>query len=95
MYLLYFASVFYGEMGFGWQQLVGNGRAALDTTFKDGISYGLIAFTGGDIQMFIAIFSAILLRKVCTWNHEKHHIKVIIVLWYTFKLITMIAASLL
>ena len=54
--------------------------------FKDGISYGLIAFTGGDIQMFIAIFSAIFITSEFVHGTMKNTIsKVIIVLCYTLR----------
>jgi len=62
--------------------------------FKDGISYGLIAFTGGDIQMFIAIFSAIFITSEFVHGTMKNTISKGYhrALVYASKLITMIAA---
>lgn len=79
---------FYGEMGFEGGNNPIRGMEGLPSTlrFKDGISYGLIAFTGGDIQMFIAIFSAIFITSEFVHGTMKiPYQKVIIVLWYTLR----------
>ena len=63
--------------------------------YTNGISYGMIAFTGGDVHMFIAIFTAIFITAEFSHGTMKnavskgfHRVQI-----YSTKMITMTAAA--